>query len=54
MHQIGRELHHVAETRALRGERGADIGECLGALRVEAVGRLAVLVGADADVDAPA
>src|SRR5262249_22254550 len=31
MHEVGRELHHVSEARALRFQRGLDIGEDLSA-----------------------
>ena len=46
MHEIGRELDHVGEARALRHQRRLDIGEDLPALRVEVVGAddLAALV----------
>ena len=44
MHEIGRELDDIAEAGALRGERGADIGEGEAALRIEVACRLAVPV----------
>ena len=47
VHQIGGELDDVGEACALRGERGAEIGKDLGALRVEVGGRPAVAVDAD-------
>src|ERR1700728_2430240 len=47
MHEVARELDHVGETRALRGKRGAEMGEHLRALSLEIGGRLAVPVDAD-------
>src|SRR4029434_10032472 len=38
MHEIGRELDHIGEARALRRQRSLDIGEDLAALRIEIVG----------------
>src|SRR4030081_3793910 len=38
MHEVGRELNDIGEGRALRFERGLDIGEDLPALGVEVVG----------------
>jgi hypothetical protein len=38
MHEIGRELDHIGEARALRFKRGLDVGEDLSALRIEIAG----------------
>jgi len=49
MHEVGRELDHVGEPRALRFQRGLDVGEDLSALRIEVVGAdgLAAALGRD-------
>src|SRR5262249_59861437 len=47
VHQVGGELNHVGEIRALRSEGGTEIGKDLGALRIEAGGRPVVAVNAD-------
>ena len=51
VHQIGRELDDVGKARALRLQRRADVGEGLGALRIEVGRGLAVLSGADLSGD---
>lgn len=51
MHQIGRELDDVGKVCALRLQRRAQIGEGLGALRIEVGRGRAVLGGTDLSGD---